>query len=135
MTQPPKMDVTSVTIGAPDPRRLAAFYAKMLGWPITAEDPPRPGNPPEDGWAQIRPAEGKTGPTLNFEYEIHYTRPAWPAEAGRQHSTEHLDIFVEDLDAAVAWAIEAGATLAGYQPQDDVRVMIDPAGHPFCLFL
>ena len=25
--------------------------------------------------------------------------------------------------------------LADFQPQDDVRVCLDPAGHPFCLFL
>jgi hypothetical protein len=34
----------------------------------------------------------------------------------------------------VAWAQEAGATVAGHQPQPDVRVMLDPDGHPFCLF-
>jgi hypothetical protein len=22
-----------------------------------------------------------------------------------------------------------------HQPQDDVRVMLDPAGHPFCLYV
>lgn len=48
---------------------------------------------------------------------------------------EHLDIAVSDLDGAVAWAVEAGAVLAEYQPQEDVRVLFDPAGHPFCLFL
>lgn len=46
----------------------------------------------------------------------------------------HLDVAVDDLAAGVAWAIDAGATLADYQPQTDVRVMLDPAGHPFCLF-
>ena len=34
----------------------------------------------------------------------------------------------------VAWAVEAGATLAEHQPQQGVRIMLDPAGHPFCLF-
>ncbi len=47
----------------------------------------------------------------------------------------HLDIEVDDLDAAGAHAVAAGAVLAVYQPQDDVRVYFDPAGHPFCLFL
>jgi hypothetical protein len=47
----------------------------------------------------------------------------------------HLDIGVEDLDAASAHAVAAGATVAEFQPQDDVRVHLDPAGHPFCLFL
>jgi len=135
MTQPPRMDVTSVTIGAPDPRALAAFYARMLDWPIAVEEPARPGCPPEDGWAQMSPPAGKTGPTLNFEYEAAYSPPVWPSEAGRQHITAHLDIAVEDLEAAVAWAVESGAAVASCQPQEDVRVMLDPAGHPFCLFL
>ena len=40
-----------------------------------------------------------------------------------------------DLDAAVAYAVESGATVAEFQPQDGVRVCLDPDGHPFCLFL
>jgi hypothetical protein len=47
----------------------------------------------------------------------------------------HLDVEVDDLDQAVRHAVEAGAELAGYQPQLTVRVMLDPAGHPFCLYL
>lgn len=46
----------------------------------------------------------------------------------------HLDFAVDDLDAGVARALELGARLADHQPQDGVRVMIDPAGHPFCQF-
>jgi catechol 2,3-dioxygenase-like lactoylglutathione lyase family enzyme len=133
MTQPPRMDVTAVTIGAPDPRGLAAFYSRLLGWPIAVEESAQPGFPPEDAWVQLRPPVGKIGPNLNFEYEAHYTPPVWPSEAGKQHITVHLDIAVEDLDTAVGWAAEAGAVVAGYQPQEDVRVMLDPAGHPFCL--
>ena len=132
----PRMDVTSVTIHAPDPRALAAFYARLLGWPVTHEDPPRHGEPPEDGWAQVRPPSGRIGPTLNFEYEAAgYARPVWPSAPGHPQTQEHLDIAVSDLTDTVAWAVEAGATLADFQPQDDVRVLFDPAGHPFCLFL
>ena len=46
----------------------------------------------------------------------------------------HLDFATDDVDAAVAWAIEAGASVAEFQPQPHVKVMLDPAGHPFCLF-
>jgi hypothetical protein len=46
----------------------------------------------------------------------------------------HLEIRVDDLDAGVAQAVALGATLAGFQPQQDVRVCLDPAGHPFCLY-
>jgi catechol 2,3-dioxygenase-like lactoylglutathione lyase family enzyme len=131
----PRLRVTSVTIGAPDPRELAAFYARLLGWTVTASDPPLPGEPSEAGWAQLRPPPGAEGPRLNFEYEARFTRPAWPSMAGAQHVTQHLDIEVTDLHGSVAWAIEQGATLADYQPQDNVRVLFDPAGHPFCLYI
>ena len=56
------------------------------------------------------------------------------ARAGDQRMQLHLDLAVDDLDAATAHAVEVGARLAEHQPQDDVRVLLDPAGHPFCLF-
>lgn len=131
----PSLRVTSVSIAAPDPRALAAFYSRLLGWALTSNEPPRPGFPPEDGWAQIRPPADVEGPTLNFEYEAGYVAPVWPSVEGQQQLQTHLDVAVAELGTAVAWAQEAGATVAEYQPQDDVRVMLDPVGHPFCLFL
>lgn len=59
----------------------------------------------------------------------------WPGAPGEQQMTAHLDIAVDDLDAAGAHAEAAGAVLAEFQPQEDVRVYLDPAGHPFCLYL
>ena len=47
----------------------------------------------------------------------------------------HFDFQVADLDAAVTEAVRLGATVAEHQPQEHVRVMLDPAGHPFCLCL
>lgn len=47
----------------------------------------------------------------------------------------HLDIQVDDLEQAVTYALSVGATQADFQPQHDVRVMLDPAGHPFCLYV
>jgi hypothetical protein len=47
----------------------------------------------------------------------------------------HLEIQVDDLEGAVAHAVELGARVADYQPQETVRVLLDPAGHPFCLYL
>jgi catechol 2,3-dioxygenase-like lactoylglutathione lyase family enzyme len=130
------MWVSSVTIGAPDPGVLAEFYARFLGWEITAKDGPPPGGaPPEIGWAQMRAPEGTPGlRTINVELERDYVPPVWPYEPGRQQIMTHLDIPVQDVEEAVARAIEAGATLADVQPQDHTRVMLDPAGHPFCLF-
>lgn len=130
----PRLRVTSVSIHAPDPRALAAFYQRLLGWTRLKEEGPRPGSPPEDGWAQLKPPEGEAGPTLNFEYDPVYVPPVWPSVPGEQQLMTHVDIWVEDLDAAVAWAVEQGARLDDYQPQEHVRVMVDPAGHRFCLF-
>jgi hypothetical protein len=45
----------------------------------------------------------------------------------------HFDFQVGDLDSAVAEAVALGASLASAQPQENVRVLLDPAGHPFCL--
>jgi hypothetical protein len=77
---------------------------------------------------------GGSGPTVNFEFERQFRRPVWPAEPGQQNATEHLDIHVDDLAAAVAWAVACGAEEMAFQPQETVRVMRDPDGHPFCLF-
>lgn len=119
----PKMNISSTVLGAPDPRALAGFYEKLLGWTRVRD---------EDDWVMLKPPEGFTG--LAFQTEEHHVPPVWPASEGDQQMMMHLDIWVENLDEAVKWALESGATLADFQPQLDNRVMIDPAGHPFCLF-
>ena len=119
----PQMNVLSTVLGAPDPSALADFYQKLLGWNRVADEP---------DWVKIEaPAEGTA---LSFQLEEKHIPPVWPADEGDQQMMMHLDIKVEDLNEAVKWALEVGATLADFQPQLDNRVMIDPAGHPFCLF-
>lgn len=114
-----------VTLDAPDPGALAHFYARLLGWQVFDED---------DEGAAAAPSED-AGYNLAFQREDKYVRPVWPAEEGKPQMSMHLDFEVDDLEQAVAHALECGAELASYQPQDDVRVMLDPAGHPFCLYL
>jgi catechol 2,3-dioxygenase-like lactoylglutathione lyase family enzyme len=127
-----RASLSATVLGAPDPRALAAFYEQLLGWQTMVSEPARPGQPPEDGWVMLKPPEGRTG--LSFQYESGYVPPVWPTTTGQQQMLVHLDIAVDDLDAAVARATELGAKAAEHQPQADVRVMLDPAGHPFCLF-
>jgi len=122
MTQP-RMRVSATVLGAPDPRALAAFYEQLLGWTRVADKPE---------WVMLRPPSGGTG--LSFQAEPDFVPPVWPSAPGAQQMMAHLDIAVEDLEAGVAWALEAGARLAAFQPQAHVRVMLDPVGHPFCLF-
>jgi catechol 2,3-dioxygenase-like lactoylglutathione lyase family enzyme len=117
------MSLASTVLGCPDPRALARFYQQLLGWPIGSDDPT---------WVTLRPGGGAPG--LSFQLETQHVPPTWPAGAGEQQMQLHLDVEVDDLAAASEFALGAGATLAAFQPQDDVRVMLDPAGHPFCLF-
>ncbi len=119
-----KTDWWGVVLEAPDARALARFYSGLLGWPISIQS---------EGGAAIQ-VPG-TSSYLSFDDSPDYVPPVWPAEGGRQRMMMHLDIAVDELAPAVADALELGATLAGFQPQDDVRVLLDPAGHPFCLYL
>jgi catechol 2,3-dioxygenase-like lactoylglutathione lyase family enzyme len=128
----PRTRLTAAVLGSPDPRALAAFDEKLLGWMRVADEPARPGAPPEDGWVVLRPPTGGTG--LSFQYEPHYVSPVWPTAPDEQQMMVHLDFAVANLDDAVAWACELGAVLADHQPQEHVRVMRDPDGHPFCVF-
>ena len=68
-----------------------------------------------------------------FQEEAWDRPPLWPEQPGEQTKMIHLDIQVEALGAATAFALAAGARLAEHQPRSDLRIMLDPAGHPFCL--
>jgi catechol 2,3-dioxygenase-like lactoylglutathione lyase family enzyme len=125
MADRPTFRLWGVVLGAPDPRALADFYEKLLGWKRGADDPT---------WVTSLPTDGNR-PGLSFQLEENHVPPAWPATADDQQMQIHLDIKVDDLDAAGEYARSIGAVLADFQPQDDVRVYFDPAGHPFCLFL
>lgn len=132
----PQLRLSGIVLDCPDARELAAFYQRLLGWPVEQVDP---------GWMKLSSPDG--GPGLSFQTEPAYRPPTWPAvvtdaDAARpaersadQLMMMHLDIKVDNLEAAGRHAAAAGAVLAEYQPQPDVRVYLDPAGHPFCLFL
>jgi Glyoxalase-like domain len=61
-----------------------------------------------------------------------YAPPTWPDDDVPKQL--HLDLAVDDLAAAVAKAEALGARVATEQPAEDRWcVMLDPAGHPFCL--
>jgi catechol 2,3-dioxygenase-like lactoylglutathione lyase family enzyme len=109
---------------APDASALAHFYTRLLGWKIAKD---------ESDWATVSPPDGVA--YLACQTSPEYEAPVWPPVEGQQQMMMHLDIEVDDLDAAVAHALEVGATLAAHQPQQDVRVLLDPVGHPFCLYL
>jgi hypothetical protein len=94
----------------------------LLERPIAHEEP---------GTAVVAPPQGVV--YLVFQEAAGYRPPTWPPVDGEQRAMKHLDFQVADLDAAVAEAIGLGAVLAPDQPQDNVRVLFDPADHPVCL--
>ena len=56
----------------------------------------------------------------------------WWATAIEAPDPAALARFYVDL---LGWRVRLGATVAAVQPNEHVRVLFDPAGHPFCLCL
>ncbi|TYP86898.1 VOC family protein [Blastococcus xanthinilyticus] len=121
----PTIRLVAPVLGTPDPGGLARFYQRLLGWPLRDDTPE---------WATLRPGDG---PGLSFQLEADHVRPVWPPQPGTQQMQQHLDFEVDDLAAATALALAAGAEqIGGYDdPHETVRIFADPDGHPFCLFV
>jgi catechol 2,3-dioxygenase-like lactoylglutathione lyase family enzyme len=113
--------IIGIAFDCPDANELADFYVKLSGWKkeISADE-----------WATIRTPQGIL---LVFQTVENYEPPVWPWEKGRQQQMAHIDFYVDDLEKAVALALENGARKADIQYYDTSTVMFDPAGHPFCL--
>ena len=109
-----------VALDTPDPPRLAAFYCALLGWTVERAD---------DDWITI---SGGSGARLAFQLAPDHVAPTWPDPAVPQQI--HLDLAVDDIPAASAYAESLGARrLTGPEIQEDFVVLLDPSGHPFCL--
>ena len=111
-----------VALDCPDPRELAGFYSRLLGWKITSAD---------DDWVSLEHPDG--GTELGFQRDPEFVPPTWPERGVAQML--HLEIEVPDLDEGREHALAAGAKETGRpeSPTANFRVYLDPAGHPFCL--
>lgn len=91
-------------------RRFGTDFVELLGWPAPVY--------------LLTKAAGTVGAGGDLRrYERHWT-------------PFHLDIVVEDVDAAVARAVSAGAILespAKDTPYGRIAMLADPFGHGFCL--
>ncbi len=117
-TTGPVASLTMVNLDCQDPRALAAFYAGILGWEVTYS---------EEEYAMI----SGSGTSIGFGRVQGYQAPAWPDTGAPKRY--HLDFQVDDLDAAERACRDLGATVPEFQPGERWRVLLDPAGHPFCL--
>lgn len=121
-----KIKMYSFTVDCTEPYELAKFYASLLNWDIAFHN---------EEWACIGAPGTAQGayPGITFQRNPAYQPPVWPEEPEAQQQMAHLDFAVNDLEKAVEAAVACGASAASAQFSDDWRVMLDPAGHPFCL--
>ena len=113
----PKTTLMGVMLDCPDAAALSAFYAELLGKPVTYQ---------AEGVAMIG-TEGER-PVL-FQQVADYTAPRWPDPAHPQQL--HLDVAVDDVEVAEKAAFAIGARrLPG--EGGNWRVYADPADKPFC---
>jgi catechol 2,3-dioxygenase-like lactoylglutathione lyase family enzyme len=129
----PHIHIRTVNLDCADAHEMARFYGGLLGWEPTAAEP---------NWLLMRDPGGGTG--LSFQKTDWYEPPTWPEEPGQQQKMIHLEVRVipqdgQDPQAALAeatrLALSSGGPLAEPQARDDLRVVLDPSGHPLCLFL
>lgn len=112
-------DLIMVSLDSPDPAAHAEFYHRLLGWDITHS---------EADYAMI--SNGTS--SLGFGRVDAYHPPQWPDTASAKRY--HVDVYVDDLDKAEQQCVAAGARVPDFQPGEGRwRVLLDPAGHPFCL--
>ncbi|GAB3622399.1 VOC family protein [Mariniluteicoccus endophyticus] len=117
MQNPAAARLAMITLDAADPAPLAAFWSQVLGWPTAYAD---------DDYAML------AGPShaLGIGRVDDFQPPTWP-DSGRKQF--HLDLAADDVEAAVARCVELGATRPDDQPGETWVVLLDPAGHPFCV--
>lgn len=120
-TSAPAFRYSAVTFDCPDPAELARFYGEALGLPVAFST---------DDFVLLGRSDGSAG--LGFSRLADYRRPTWPDPTEEKQA--HIDLGVDDLDTAETHLIALGATKPDFQPAPDRwRVLLDPAGHPFCV--
>jgi predicted enzyme related to lactoylglutathione lyase len=113
----PRIAWGEVTLDCLDATRVAEFWSELLGVRATPQD---------NGLFQLGPMV-QGGPVLNVQ-------PV--PEKKTAKARMHLDVWTDDLDAAVALVQELGGSDTGeHHTSAEGRwfVMADPEGNEFCL--
>ena len=105
----------SFVLDCPDPAALATFYGTMLDWKVTDAD----------GWFEIRADYGQC---ICFQKVDDYTAPVWPGQDSPQQM--HIDVVVDDLDAAEVEVIAHRGHQARAPARDDVQGVPRPGRSP-----
>lgn len=113
---PTSVRFVGLSLDCPDPRRLADFYLRLLGGLLLWRS--------EDSVGVRVP-----GVVLSMQRVPNHQPPKWPGT-----SIVHLDLSAgTELDEPEARAVALGARVVEPQPDSRWRVLLDPAGHPFCI--
>jgi catechol 2,3-dioxygenase-like lactoylglutathione lyase family enzyme len=120
-TGSPIMRIAGITIDCDDAAAMASFYAHALGGAMGHQDATG---------AQVALADGEL---LLFRHVAEYRPPTWPSQESPIQL--HFEFYVDDVRLAELELQRLGATTATIQDPDDpgLTVMLDPAGHPFCI--
>lgn len=117
------MEMGAIVLDSANSEELSDFYARLLNWEKIIYD---------EEWIIVKSRDGK-GIPLVFQEVEDYVPPVWPNEKGNQQQQEHVDFYVKDVAASVAHAKSCGAVVNKTQFSDVICVMLDPAGHTFCI--
>ncbi len=112
--------IAMISLDCAEVTPVADFWREALGYEQVASD--------GESYAML---SAGAGPALGFGKVEGYQPPAWPNEGGSKQF--HLDLAAEDIDAEAERLVGLGATLVDPQPGETWRVLLDPAGHPFCV--
>jgi hypothetical protein len=108
--------IAGLSLDCADPALLIRFYIDLLGGELL--------------WQNSGSAGARVSATVLIAQRVSpYVRPIWPGT-----SIVHLDLSAgSDLDGPSARAVSLGAVQVQPQPDTRWRVLLDPAGHPFCI--
>ena len=129
-----------IDCGPSDFAATVSFYRSFLDRPLGEDSCVDPDTCTHEGdghWARVPGSRSEI--SVLIQAEPWYQTPTWPEQPTTQQTKMmHFEVMVEDVPSSVAFAVSCGATESGYQPPDRdhlrSRVMLDPAGHPFCLW-
>jgi len=111
--------LAAVSLDTPDPAGLADFWRQLLDLEVMFES---------DDFVALQGA----AVIITTQRVSDHVAPDWPSSAIPKQV--HFELAVDDLDRAEAEALAIGARKAETQPAPDSwRVLLDPAGHPFCV--
>ena len=118
-----------LNIDVPDMEQGIAFYTAALGLEV--------GRRFDSGFVELVGRDVPDLPAVQGGRALRSARPAATRRRYERHwSPVHADFVVDDMDAAIARAVAAGAVQEGETcdaPYGRLAMFADPFGHGFCL--